>query len=246
MIRFSKIKTNPSYLNVDCDEVVINSGDKVAIMGSNGSGKTSLINAITGMIKSENDISKEISYEQIGYLMQKVSLPNDLYVNELLELVLVDKKEVSDQNIVRLLGKKIKVLSGGELQYLMLFLITSLDKKIYFFDELTTGLDSSKRKYVLDNIINQKLETFCLVTHYVEEAIKVCNKVIIMNEGNVVLSGEISELLDKKEMNYKLIRNGETMYFKSIEEAKKQASEFELVSQCDLRDLLSLCGVDCE
>lgn len=246
MISFSKIKTNPCYLNVDCDEVKINKGDKVAIMGSNGSGKTSLINAITGMIKSENDISKKITNSEIGYLMQKVSLPNDLFVSELLELVLIDNKNVDDENVERLLDKKVKVLSGGELQYLMLYLITSLDKEIYFFDELTTGLDSSKRKYVLDNLINKKLETFCLVTHYVEEAIKVCNKILIMNEGNVVLYGEISELLEKKEMNYKITRNGETMYFKTIEDAKKEELESDLISKCDLRDLLSVCGVDCE
>ena len=246
MISFSKIKTNPSYLNVDCDEVKINKGDKVAIMGANGSGKTSLINAITGMIKSENDISKKITNSEIGYLMQKVSLPNDLFVNELLELVLVEPKKVDDENVEKLLNKKVKVLSGGELQYVMLYLITSLEKKIYFFDELTTGLDSSKRKYVLDNLINKKLETFCLVTHYVEEAIKVCNKILIMNEGNVVLYGEISELLEKKEMNYKIIRNGETMYFKTIEDAKKEELESDLISKCDLKDLLSVCGVDCE
>ena len=246
MIKFTTIKTKKKILDIKDDNIDIKENDKIAIMGKNGSGKTSLINAILGILKSDNDLKIDVDIKDIGYQMQNNSMFQDLFVFEYIELVLLKKfnqEEIEKYKLEKIYNKKIKSLSGGEKQYLVLFLTTFLDKKIYFFDELTTGLDSKNRNYVINNLIKKNIKTFCLVTHYVEEAIQCCEKILIMDEGKIIIFGEIKKILDERNMNYKIEQNNKKIYFKTLDDAKKNCQENEIIQECNLKDLLIEEGI---
>lgn len=244
MIRFNKIKTKQGFLDVDYS-VAINQGDRIALMGANGSGKSSLINAIMNFIKTDNDIDLSIERNRIGYQMQHSAMIEELKVKEYINLIIgkkLSEDEVKEFHLQNIYHKKISVLSGGEKQFLILFLTTYLDKDIIFFDELTTGLDASKRKLVLEELVAKNINTFVLVTHYPYEASKLCNKLMIMQDGNIVEYDYIDEIKNKLNMNYKVLRNNESHYFLTKEEANNFIND-ELIEEVKVEDILEYYGV---
>lgn len=110
-IEFNRISTKLKYLDVDY-HVTIGPGDKVAIMGVNGCGKSSLINALLGAIKTDNDIVCNLKDNEIGLLPQKVHLLDKLSVKQYIELVNgapLTNEELETSGIKHLYNRPIKV-----------------------------------------------------------------------------------------------------------------------------------------
>ncbi|MEJ5229393.1 MAG: ABC transporter ATP-binding protein [Pseudothermotoga sp.] len=201
----------------------VSEGEVVALLGPNGAGKTTTVEIIEGLRKKDDG---EIYYfgkkvdrvdqnikSQIGVQLQKTAFFEYLTVRETIELfaglysVKLQKDQVQElMDLVSLTEKaksKVKNLSGGQLQRLALVVALVNDPKILFLDEPTTGLDPQARRHVWELVeeLKRKGKTIFLTTHYMEEAEKLADRVLIMDHGKVIAQGTVSELVRSLSMD---------------------------------------------
>jgi ABC-2 type transport system ATP-binding protein len=193
----------------------IGTGELVGFLGPNGAGKSTMMKIITGylaadqgsvIIKGEKVESNNVSIRsQIGYLPENNPLYTDLYVKEYLEMVagfykIRNKKEQVAQ-MVELTGlkaeqhKKIGALSKGYRQRVGLAQALIHDPAVLILDEPTTGLDPNQLEEIrglIKQISTNK--TVMLSTHIMQEVEAICNRVIIINKGEVVADGSIDQI----------------------------------------------------
>ncbi|GAB4309592.1 ABC transporter ATP-binding protein [Pseudothermotoga elfii] len=201
----------------------VNQGEVVALLGPNGAGKTTTIEILEGLRKKDSGeiyyfdrkvdhIDKEIK-KRVGVQLQKTAFFEYLTVQETVELfaglydMKVDKKTL--KNLVELvsLGEKaksrVKNLSGGQLQRLALITALVNEPEIIFLDEPTTGLDPQARRYVWQIIetLKKQGKTILLTTHYMEEAERLADRVLIMDHGKIIASGTVWQLVESLNMD---------------------------------------------
>lgn len=192
-------------------------GQFVAILGPNGAGKTTLVEMIEGIQKPDKgDITiagkhwkgnEDELHRIIGLSLQETRFIDKLRVTETLRLFAsffdMGKKRVDE--IIDLVGLEDKRksyvvnLSGGQRQRLALGIALINTPAILLLDEPTTGLDPNARREVWE--ILHKLKTgsdtsMILTTHYMEEAEKLCDYIIIMDNGVILREGTLSQLLE--------------------------------------------------
>ncbi|MFN4190479.1 MAG: ABC transporter ATP-binding protein [Pseudothermotoga sp.] len=198
-------------------------GQVVALLGPNGAGKTTTVEIIEGLRKKDegeiyyfgekvDQIDKNVK-AQIGVQLQKSAFFDYLTVYETIELFAglynVQAKKEYIEKLIDLvaLGEKtksrVKNLSGGQLQRLALAVALVNDPKILFLDEPTTGLDPQARRHLWKIIedLKEKGKTIFLTTHYMEEAEKLADKVLIMDHGKIIASGTVQELIRMVKMD---------------------------------------------
>ncbi len=192
-------------------------GQIVALLGPNGAGKTTTVEIIEGLRKKDdgeiyyfekkvNQIDKNVK-AQIGVQLQKTAFFEYLTVYETIELFAgLYKMRFQKNDIERLINlvalqekakSRVKNLSAGQLQRLALAVALVNDPKVLFLDEPTTGLDPQARRHVWQIIeeLKQKGKTIFLTTHYMEEAEKLADRVLIMDHGKIIASGTVQELV---------------------------------------------------
>ncbi|GCD09295.1 ATP-binding cassette domain-containing protein [Clostridium tagluense] len=186
------------------------------LLGTNGAGKTTLLRCIVnlyninkGKIKfQEKDIVNNSTFSKnIGYLPQKFGLFKELTVYEMLEYFAILKKlpkELIDSyikdsiKIVNLEDKihdKTSTLSGGMIRRLGIAQAILGNPKIIVFDEPTAGLDPEERirfKNLLSYIKKDKI--IIVSTHIVEDVEACCDKIIIMNDGKIIIEGNSGDI----------------------------------------------------
>ncbi|MBU5438594.1 metal ABC transporter ATP-binding protein [Tissierella sp. MSJ-40] len=204
----------------------VQQGDYIGIVGPNGSGKTTFINAILGLktpFKGEIEFNKDIvKQSSIGYLPQR-SIRNDkLFPAKVREVVatglLAEKKEPKfyvqeDYNkvdkileklrIEELKNKKIGDLSGGQQQRVLLARAMVASPKILILDEPTNALDSKTREELYDILKILNIEdkvTIMIVSHDLKTIGKYINKILYL-EGKVIFYGSYEEFIYSKDMN---------------------------------------------
>lgn len=197
---------------VDGISFSINKGQCFGLLGPNGAGKTTTIEIMEGILKpSAGEVlysgkpADENIAQQIGIQFQHTALQDFLTVQETLNLFTsFYQHTVSHQRLVELcdlgdfLDKDNRLLSGGQRQRLLLALALINDPEIVFLDEPTTGLDPQARRnfwQLIDNIKSES-KTVILTTHYMDEAEKLCDEVIIMDKGQVIERGTPQTLLN--------------------------------------------------
>ena len=185
-------------------------GEVFGLLGKNGAGKTTTIKMLTlqlkptsGQIFFENKLpqSNEVAIKNlIGIVPQHLNFDQDLTVYENLELNarlyhlpknLRQKKIDELLNFVELEKVKnsfVKNLSGGMKRRLLIIRALIHSPKILFLDEPTVALDPQVRRKIWELIQNLKSQgiTIILTTHYIEEAEFLCDRVAILNSGNLV------------------------------------------------------------
>jgi ABC-2 type transport system ATP-binding protein len=136
--------------------------------------------------------------EAIGVQLQEGSLPPAIKVREVLELFKSFYREPAEADeLLDALGlrekrnERFKRLSGGQKQRLSIALALIGNSKIAILDELTTGLDPQARRETWQFIENTRSRgvTVILVTHFMDEAERLCDRVIIINRGKIVAAG---------------------------------------------------------
>lgn len=194
-------------LSIDHD-IVIEPHDRVGVIGSNGAGKTTLIKACLGMLPYEGTIQSQIKPQDMAVHMQSNGYVETLSCRTIMETIL-DTSLQSNQQLKELvdffgfephLKKKYKQLSGGLKQRFTLIMVLMQDRPITFFDEVTTGLDFETRQALIEKILSwYEAKDACIlfVTHYYEELEKLTNKLLILNQGELVDYGKTEALFKK-------------------------------------------------
>lgn len=195
-------------------------GKITAILGPNGSGKTTFIKSILGLVIpsageiqfKEKSIFKGWSYRKhIGYLPQIARFPENLKVREILKLIEDVRGEVGNAEALidlfglhEFLNKRLRQLSGGTRQKVNLVLTFMFDCPIYILDEPTSGLDPIALIRLKDLIKEKKRQgkTFLVTTHIMSLVEEIADELIFLLEGQVYFKGTYGEmLLAEKEQN---------------------------------------------
>jgi ABC-2 type transport system ATP-binding protein len=180
-------------------------GEIFGLLGPNGAGKTTTIECALGLRSPDSgsvrvmDLNPAEDAEQlhliVGAQLQASALPGLLKVGEILGLYRSFYPNSGDvAELVRVLGLAGKLknyylsLSGGQKQRLSIALALIGRPKIAMLDEMTTGLDPQARRGTWDLIerIRDRGATIVLVTHYMEEAERLCDRVALIDRGRVV------------------------------------------------------------
>ena len=207
----------------------VKQGEILAMLGPNGAGKTSLISIICGIVKPSSgtviidnfDIIKnyretrsriglvpqELNLESFETVFDTVSYTRGLYgkppkpehIEKILkDLSLWDKKD-----------QRLRQLSGGMKRRVLIAKALSHEPKILFLDEPTAGVDVELRNNLWSNVkkLNKEGVTIILTTHYLLEAQEMCDRIAIINKGNLVALDTTEKLLERiktKKINFKV------------------------------------------
>lgn len=196
-----KLALNKVNLKVD-------RGQLVAYLGTNGAGKSTTINILTGLLKPTSGTITYANNLKIGVVFQSSVLDDVLSVNENLNLRAQMYRDVSKawlEQLIDLIGirsflhQKYGTLSGGQKRRVDIARALIDHPDILFLDEPTTGLDLQTR-IVIWNLL-QKLQkeqglTIFLTTHYLEEA-ENADQMYILENGQVLANGSAYEIKDK-------------------------------------------------
>jgi ABC-2 type transport system ATP-binding protein len=194
----------------------VEEGEVFGLLGPNGAGKTSTVEILEGLRTPDSgrvsvcglDPQKspqELKHE-IGAALQATSLPDKLRVMEALRLFSsFYHRKRSPEELLKRFGLEEKrntfysQLSGGQKQRLALAMALINDPKVLFFDEPTSGLDPQVRREIYDIIaeLRNEKKTIVMTTHYIEEAERLCDRVAIVDHGQVIALGTPRELKER-------------------------------------------------
>jgi ABC-2 type transport system ATP-binding protein len=217
-------KAYESITAVDGISFQVKEGEIFGMVGPNGVGKTTTIECIEGMRRPDGGYVKLFGVdpwkehltiaERIGIQLQESSLPSRLKVGEALSLFASFYEHKADeQELISLLGLSDKrssafqKLSGGQKQRLFIALALINRPEVVFFDELTTGLDPQARRAMWDLVrrIRDQGCTVFLTTHYMEEAERLCDRVLIIDRGQIVALDTPDSLIRSLESEKRLV-----------------------------------------
>ncbi len=198
-------KVYGSTVAVDNISFEVKKGEIFGMVGPNGAGKTTTIECVEGLRTPESgDIqvlglnSQQDGYAlrpRIGIQLQESALSHRLKVWEALDLFAsFYPRSIKWQDLIEQFGledsrnKPFAKLSGGQKQRLFIALALINDPELIFLDELTTGLDPQARHTMWDMVtdIRDRDKTICLTTHFMEEAERLCDRVVIMDHGKII------------------------------------------------------------
>lgn len=199
-------------------DLSIKPGEFVALLGPNGAGKTTLVEMIEGLqqpdegeIKIAGKSWKSNRHELhmlIGLSLQETKFIDRLTVFETVQLFasfynLGTNRVIEVIELVDLQEKRkafVNNLSGGQRQRLALGISLLNKPSILLLDEPTTGLDPHARRgiwTILKNLKEEKKTSLILTTHYMDEAEFLCDRIIIMDQGNILTDNTLPNLLKK-------------------------------------------------
>ena len=191
---------------VDDVSFAVQEGEIFGILGPNGAGKTTTVECVEGLrTVDKGEISvlglnpwrdrAELT-QQLGVQLQEGQLPDRLRVAEALDLYSSFYRDPADWRVlVEVLGltdkamTPFKKLSGGQKQRLSIALALVGNPQVAVLDELTTGLDPQARRdtWELIEAVRDRGVTIVLVSHFMEEAERLCDRVALIDKGQVVV-----------------------------------------------------------
>jgi ABC-2 type transport system ATP-binding protein len=194
----------------------IQTGECFGLLGPNGAGKTTTIEILEGLLEptsgevsilghSWRENAREMR-EWLGISLQETRLSEKLTVRETVELFASFYREPrsSDEVLEQLqLTEKadawVGKLSGGQRQRLAVATALVCNPKILFLDEPTTGLDPQSRRQLWDIVreFQRAGGTVLLTTHYMDEAERLCDRLAIVDQGQIIAEGSPNDLIDR-------------------------------------------------
>ena len=180
-------------------------GEIFGLLGPNGAGKTTTVECLQGLRKADGGEIAVLGLDpvrqarelrrRIGCQLQEAALPDHIRVWEALELFSSltpggrDWRDVmAEWGLSDKSRTSFNTLSGGQRQRLFVALAVVNDPEVVFLDEMTTGLDPAARRVAWELIraIREHGTTVVLVTHFMEEAERLCDRIAVMDRGKVV------------------------------------------------------------
>ncbi|MFJ6480610.1 ABC transporter ATP-binding protein [Streptomyces sp. NPDC091682] len=188
-------------------------GEIFALLGTNGAGKTSTVELLEGLAAPSGGQVRVFGLDPLtrraevrprtGVMLQEGGFPSDLSVTETVRMwggVTTGARPAAE--VLELVGLaarssvRVKQLSGGERRRLDLALALLGRPEVLFLDEPTTGMDPEGRRdtWALVRELQEQGTTVLLTTHYLEEAEELADRLAILHEGELVLSGTPPEV----------------------------------------------------
>jgi ABC-2 type transport system ATP-binding protein len=193
---------------VDGVSFQVEAGEIFGIIGPNGSGKTTTVECLQGLRAADEGRLCVLGLDprtqgvelrrRIGCQLQESALPERLRVWEALDLFAALAPRAGDwRRLVREWGLEEKRdaffhdLSGGQRQRLFVALALVNQPEVVFLDEMTTGLDPAARRVAWELIaaVREQGATVVLVTHFMEEAERLCDRLVVLDHGRIVAAG---------------------------------------------------------
>ncbi len=189
-------------------EFNVKKGEIFALLGVNGAGKTTTLECIEGLRKYDG--GRITVNGKVGIQLQSSSLPEHIKPMEAIKLFAKWNKEKIDYEMLKKLGikeiekKQYFELSTGQKRRLHLALALIGNPDIIFLDEPTAGLDVEGRLSLHEQIRNLKSQgkTIVLASHDMAEVEALCDCIAILNNGNIIFCGTVSELTEKVGRKY--------------------------------------------
>jgi ABC-2 type transport system ATP-binding protein len=199
---------------VDDLDLDVSQGEIVGLLGANGAGKTTSVECIQGLRRPDSGELRVLGMDPvrdaerlrplIGSQLQDSALPDRMRVAEAVALFATSRASDADGLMERFgLAERRRSafasLSGGERQRLFLVLALLNRPRLVFLDELTQGLDPSARRDVWAAVaqLRDAGTTVLLVTHELDEAEVLCDRVVVMRSGQVLDAGRPADLVDR-------------------------------------------------
>jgi ABC-2 type transport system ATP-binding protein len=201
-----------AHLAVDDVGFSVTEGEIFGILGVNGAGKTTTVECLQGLRRPDRGRMRVLALDPrtdrsqlrslVGSQLQASALPDRLRVEEAVLLFGDGDRRSADRlletwNLAALRRSSFASLSGGQRQRLFIALALLNGPRVVFFDELTQGLDPLARGEVWGAIreVRDRGTTVVLVTHFMDEAEALCDRVAVMRGGRVVDAGTPADLI---------------------------------------------------
>ncbi|RSN66265.1 ABC transporter ATP-binding protein [Actinomadura sp. WAC 06369] len=210
----SLTKRHGDVLAVDDLSLTVEPGEIFGILGPNGAGKTTAVECIAGLHRPDSGRVRVLDLDPVrdrarlrrvlGVQLQHGNLPDALKVGEAVALYhsfyaesADPAKLMADLNLTHLQNSRYSTLSGGEAQRLSIALALIGKPRIAILDELTTGLDPQSRRDTWDLIaqIRDTGVTILLVTHFMDEAERLCDRVAVIDRARLIALDTPADLI---------------------------------------------------
>lgn len=188
----------------------LGAGKIIGLLGPNGSGKTTFIKLLNGLLQPEygqiliNGRTPSPETKQIvSYLPDTTYLDENMKVTDALALFKDFYADFDEERALHLLqdlnidvNSRMKHLSKGNKEKVQLILVMSRKAQLYVLDEPIGGVDPAARDYILKTIINNYSPTASVIisTHLISDVEQVLDEVIFLQNGNVVRQGNVDDL----------------------------------------------------
>lgn len=243
-------KVYGSVVAVDDISFEVHEGEIFGIVGLNGAGKTTSIECIEGIRQPDGGQVQVLGLDpqqdghalrkRIGIQLQQSQLQDRLKVWEALHLFATFyAHSVDGQQLLEQLGLADKrdtpfvKLSGGQQQRLFIALALINDPELVFLDELTTGLDPQARHAMWDLVkeIRDRGKTVMLITHFMEEAERLCDRVAIIDHGQIVALDSPEKLIRSLGIENRVVFSVEGLFDPQLLEGVEEVSHVEPIGE---------------
>jgi phospholipid/cholesterol/gamma-HCH transport system ATP-binding protein len=205
-------------------DLKIEKGQSLVVIGASGTGKSVMLKHIVGLLRPDDgevyfdgkridDLPERdlmIIRERFGFLFQMGALFDSLSVEQNIAFPLVEHTNKSGDDIHAVVTEKLRLvglpevskkmpmeLSGGQRKRVALARAIALDPEVILYDEPTTGLDPVRSDVINELIIKLKRElnvTSLVVTHDMQSAFKVADRIVMLHEGRLIFDGSPDEI----------------------------------------------------
>ena len=217
----------------------IDEGQSLVVIGASGSGKSVMLKHIVGLLKPDKgevwydgrriDTASEREMDQVrqefGFLFQMGALFDSLSVEENVAFPLVEHTHKAAAEIAGIVKQKLAMvgldgtqkkmpaeLSGGQRKRVALARAIALGPRVILYDEPTTGLDPIRSDVINELILKLKRElnvTSLTVTHDMNSAFKVADRIVMLHEGRIVFDGTVDDIKQSENPDVKRFVQGE-------------------------------------
>jgi ABC-2 type transport system ATP-binding protein len=206
----------------------VRTGEIFGLLGPNGAGKTSTLSAVEGLLKPQSgniiiagyDIKQKPLHARanIGVQLQSTSFQPELNVAEIIRLYAgIYNVEMNKEKLGKILtaikledasAKRFGQLSGGQQQRVSLAIAMIHEPKLVLLDEPTSGLDPQSRRQLWERMENlrENGHGIILTTHSMEEAEAVCDRIAIIDHGQMIIAGQPQEIIETNRNNPEVIK----------------------------------------
>ena len=192
----------------------VNQGEIVGLLGKNGCGKTTVLKIINDLLTIDSGevlfLGEKIgvnSKSKISFLPERTYLDSNLRVREVIDYFKDFYQDFDEEKAIRLLedldldiNESLSKMSKGMKEKVQLALVMSRNAELYILDEPLGGVDPATRDYILKTILSNFNEgaSMIITTHIIADVEKILDRVLIMDKGQIVLSGNADELREEE------------------------------------------------